>query len=194
MFKTGNNKEGQQNINDYIQSEIDNVIKDFKSDVTDSHKADPDFFTREQSELQGNFTEGLLNDHIVSFKTIITYQNAGAAYPTYQRQGYNFDAKTGQRLQIDDVLEGQNYLPYLSAYSDTALQRIKTEAGFEVDKEKIKEAIIPKKEQFNNFVIEEDRIDFYFYYYPISNQREPDIWLPIPKEQLKPYLKANRLW
>jgi len=186
----------QQKINEavayYIQSQILQFKEDIKISQSNPERKDK---TGKAGELNIETLIGLKQKNLVSIKVTTFYRNSEAAYPEYLEHGFTFDARNGELLTLDRIFHSESdYLNKLSEYIKPRIAEQKKASGFPVDSLMLAEATLPNSKNFNNFLIYQDRIIFFFPYYLISTQKQQDVWIDIPYKEIKPLILKQYRW
>lgn len=180
----------------YIQSQVTQFKEDIK--VSERSSGGNTWGSRTEKpagELSIETTTGLNQQKLVSVKVATLYNNTEAAYPQYMERCFTFDTNNGELLTLDRLFTPEsNYLQAISAYVAPRLVSQQQAEGYEVNTELIQKATAPLSSNFTTFLLYPDRISFFFPYYSISSQHQPDVWMDVPTSVLEKYMLKEYRW
>lgn len=189
----------QQAINQTIAYYVQSQVQQFKEDINQTQLYNNTRSATNNSpagELKIETTTGLQNNNMISVKVSTLYHNTGAAYPEYLERCFTFDTRNGEMLTLDRLfVPGAPYLKTIADYVQPILIEQQNSSGYPADTAQIKKATEPIPANYNTFLLHPDRISFFFPYYKVSAQHQPDVWADVPYSVVKPYLlKQYRRW
>jgi hypothetical protein len=186
----------QEKINEVIAYYIESQIVQFREDISVSQRYTENPKTNKTAgELEIETKVGLISKNIVSMRVATYYHNAEAAYPQYIERCFTFNTRNGDLLTLDRIFHPESgYLNILSEYIAPRIAAKQTDGGFPVDTLLLKEATLPKPNNFTTFLLSPDRISFFFPYYLITAQKQPDVWVDVPYSEIEPLLLKQYRW
>ena len=186
----------QEKINEVIAYYIESQIAQFREDISVSQRYTENPETNKTAgELKIETKVGLKSKNIVSMRVATFYHNVEAAYPEYIERCFTFDTRNGELLTLDRIFHPESgYLNMLSTYIAPRIATKQTDGGFPVDTILLKEATLPKPNNFTTFLLLPDRISFFFPYYLITAQKQPDVWVDVPYSEIEPLLLKQYQW
>ncbi|OWY26199.1 DUF3298 domain-containing protein [Sphingobacteriales bacterium UPWRP_1] len=188
----------QQSINQTIAYYVQSQVQQFKEDIAQTqlyNNAPREATNKPAGELTIETTTGLQNKNMVSVKVSTLYHNTGAAYPEYLERCFTFDTRNGEMLTLDRLfVPGTPYLKMLADYVQPLIIEQQNSSGYPADTAQIKKATEPIPANYNTWLLHPDRISFFFPYYKISAQHQPDVWAEVPYHVVKPYLLKQYRW
>ena len=101
------NSKAADNINEEIQDKVEDFKenwKDFKKEEKSNYKDNKIFYKDGNSELEYIMDVSASTDDYISILSTDYYYSMGAAHPSTGFEGMTFSTKTGEELDIDDVL------------------------------------------------------------------------------------------
>lgn len=183
-------------INEVIDYYIKSQIEQFKTDITLSRQLAPnDQPNTLAGELEIKTNIGLQHERLFSVNISTLYHNTAAAYPQYIEQFYTFDAQSGEALTLNRLFQTEpNYLAVIAAFVEPIIKDKQQANQITPDTLLIKEATAPLLQNYSNFLLFPNHISFYFPYYKINPQRQPDVWVNVPYSVVRPYLLKKYRW
>ena len=180
------------NINRWLKSDVNQQLRDFKKDMQLSWQMDNTTLGELESNLKISYQTGVVYPDLVSLAMKISKFNAAAAYPVHMELSYTFDPKTGEEIDISQLfIKDSGYLQTLSGIASDEITNQKTADRLKPDASLIMAATRPQRQNFKTFLINEDYLSIYYYYYTVSGQREPDIWINIPYTELSKHIDKS---
>jgi len=113
-------------------------------------------------EFIGMYSDVYIGPDIVSFRQVLA-QDTGGAHPLPVVEGFNFDARTGRRLTLDDALA------MAGLTLDTLAAGAKAQLAQQFDGDVMfPEGAVAKIENYGTFLISKDTVAFIFQPYQVE--------------------------
>lgn len=179
-----NNLDIQNKINKKIKDNIDNSIKDFKKNVNEYDSDDIPIEQKSGLWIKYKYYKSL--EDVISIVLSKSEYYKGAAHPNNNDFIYNFNLSTGDIIEFDDLfINNSDYLKYISDYVTRELDIRFQEYGW------FKEGALPKKENYQFFIINKGFITFVFNPYQVGPYAIGVVEVNILNKDLKDVLKPE---
>ncbi len=173
-----------QNVNNDIRKTINNLIGNFKKEI----KGNPPIkeFANASNKMIIDYSIGDINNDIFSLNLRIFNYLIGMAHPGSGIISKNYLLKKGGRLvSLSELFKNNNYLSSLSRIVEDKLEKEFSEKNIDKENNIFPDALSPKVENFDNFNLLENGIDFYFQAGRIAPRYLGDFKIFIPYQELK---------
>lgn len=187
-FITNASTPAEEKINSQISEFINSTISDTKKDFKE-FRDDP-YLKDSATPLSLSIIYKINKNTNLDVTNVLfeIYTYSGGAHGITGIKYFVFDNKTGEVISLKDVFENSDYLELLSKLSILEIERIdpglKTYTGAE-------EGTAPKKDNFQNFALEDSGFKLKFSDYQIGPYVVGRLEIIIPYEKLSENLQAR---
>lgn len=169
QFTNIENKEAQEKINAYFKTKAENSFKKpeepVEGDITDGAES-----------YESSVSSAKRTSNTLSVTTSEYSYFEGAAHGMGATITTNFDLKTGEKIELKDLFKEDS--KFLDKISKFATGKLQNELGSDV---LLKEGVAPSEENFSNFEIKDNAIEFTFTTYQVGPYAvgEPTVSIPL---------------
>jgi hypothetical protein len=172
-------------LNQELRSLMSKEVLDFKKDFV----APEERMSEAGSYYESNYmTELAANDLVSIYFGVSTYYE-GAAHPNHNSLVFNYDLKTGQKLNLADLFKPNS--DYLSVISDYSIKALMKQKAPDPDADWIKEGAGAKEENYKSWNITRQGLKVTFDPYQVASYAEGPHEVVIPYAVLKDVIDPN---
>ncbi len=175
---------GKDAITSEMQSYIQNKVDLFKGEVS---QGKGQTVSGTKPELSITYKPYALKNALVSFK-VTTNADSGVSRTDNYITTFVYNLGTQVRMSLDQVFNGN--MDYLTRISDLVRNKLNANSVLQgsLDKELFDSGTAPKKENFQNFVVGDREVIFYFNQYQIAPAAAGSFEVSLSFEDLKDVL------
>lgn len=162
-------KTKNKNINQFLEDYTDGEIAAYKVNYSKN----------KGSSLYQSFDTYCLSNNIISFKFELVISSKEEKESFTRIETKNFNSKTGEILYIKDIMKNTTSLNKLSeiVYDKLSQEKVYKREGKEDSI--LKKELATKEENFENFILEESKIVFYFRTYQTNSNSIYSLAIPL---------------
>ena len=168
-------KTPNETINQELKKFAEVSIKEFL-EASKENQEDAEFFM--------SFETYRLSENIISFKFTQFTNYRMLAHPEETIITKTYDLSSGKLLNIEDIFKNMDALVPISQY---IYEKLSQESYFQdnpSEMERLKDGLIPVKEHYQTFVLDNKELTFYFQDYQIGSNANPINHISIPLVEL----------
>lgn len=176
---------GKEKIDTMTKTFLDGEILEFKKQVVNYETPDKSI----KAELNIDCETWLLNDKIVSIKFSTFINMPFSAHPDNGIFTLVYDLETQEQVQLKSFMNGD----YLKKISELAVRSFESNTLYSNDTgfDSFIAGTAPKDENYKNFILEKDKITFFFQSYQISPNAANIPWVEIPYSDLGEFINTQ---
>lgn len=182
------NKNSQEKVNKTFQEYAENLVKEFKAEITDIN----DIPTGQRSELIMDYDILQLSRQMISLKFNVSNYTAGAAHPNSFVHAVTYDLVNDKAIAgLEDVFESEK--DYLKVLSDLARENLKVQLAddFASLRASVEEGTTPEQKNFSEFSIARGTFNIYFNPYQVAPYAVGVVEVKILYDQLQEILRDD---
>lgn len=166
-------------LNEEIRNLVTREVNGFKKDLQQQEGSTG----ANGSDLESSYVVEYASRDLVSIDFGISSFYGGAAHPQHNTLVFNYDLKSGKRLELSDLFKANS--KYLQTISDYAVKALKKELAPDADLDWIQSGAGPKEENYKNWNITPKGLKVTFDPYQVASYAQGEHVVVIPYSVLK---------